>query len=682
MRFAKKIIFSLLISLWLFGNNSSSYPLQYKIYVKLDAQKKKLYGSEKIYWENLSSEPVKEMYFHLYWNAFKNSDSTFIQEAYEEGVLSRARLKKGEWGWIEVKSIKTSDGTDLTPTIKFVHPDRPLRPGDRTVMKVELPEPVKPGESVELSIDFEAKIPRSIVRTGYYRNTFFIAQWFPKPGVYEKGKGWNCHEYHLRSEFFADFADFKVTIDVPRGFVVGASGKLVDHKIKGDRELYTFSQRKIHDFAWTAAPDYIKVERDFIPEEEVFQKEYIKVSRLLDLPAKDLLLKKVHMILLIRPEHRHLIERHFKALKNAIKYYGLFFGAYPYETITLVDPPFGNRCGGMEYPTLITAGSPLFTPKEILSPEGVIIHEFGHQFWYGMVANNEFEEAWLDEGINTYCTGKVLEKAYGKGVLTAYLNRIPLNRYFKIKYYDFQLFRAGALEVATLDPIVTKSWKFYSAMSYGANVYSRAALALSTLERMLGEGKLLRILREFQQRFRFRHPTTKDFIKTANEVASKDLSWFFQEFFYSAKELDYGIDEIRCFTEPGKKGVYEQKGKKVEIWPSDKKEKKKYRCIVKVRRYGDAVLDGDAKLKVLIRFEDGREVVKYWDGRSRWVKYRFSRSPKVEYAVVDPDRIYLMDANLTNNSRKLRRSRAGIFRWTAAALTWLETLLLTLFSIS
>jgi hypothetical protein len=119
---------------------------------------------------------------------------------------------------------------------------------------------------VRLLVEFESKIPRTIARSGYYRDSYFIAQWFPKPGVYEEGKGWNCHQYHANSEFFADFADFSVHITVPAAFVVGASGKQLSAVSAADGKTvsYTFEQSRIHDFAWTADPDYLKVERDFL----------------------------------------------------------------------------------------------------------------------------------------------------------------------------------------------------------------------------------------------------------------------------------------------------------------------------------------------------------------------------------------------------------------------------------
>ena len=137
------------------------------------------------------------------------------------------------------------------------------------------------------------------------------------------------------------------------------------------------------------------------------------MARLLGVSAAELKLKPVRMILLIQPEHRSQTDRHFRAITNALKWFGLWYGAYPYETITIVDPPYGaGGAGGMEYPTLITGGTVLRVAEHEATPEEVVVHEFGHQYWYGMVGSNEFEESWLDEGLNTYSTGKLIDQVY------------------------------------------------------------------------------------------------------------------------------------------------------------------------------------------------------------------------------------------------------------------------------
>jgi hypothetical protein len=667
-----------------------SSPLSYEIWVSLDDAGKMLRGKETLIWRNQTQDEIPDMWFHLYWNAFKNEKSAMMEESREES-LGGVRVEDGDWGWIDLTRVVLADGTDLMPTLEYMTPDYPVHPDDQTVARVHFPASLKPGEEVRLLIEFEAKIPRGIQRAGYYQDGYFIAQWFPKPGVYEEGKGWNCHQYHLNSEFFANFADFTVHITVPAPFVVGASGKQLSAVSAADGQTvtYTYGQERIHDFAWTADPDFIKVERNFIADREVTTEEYEEIARRLGLPYESVKLPDVKMTLLIAPEHKAQTERHFKALRMAIKYYGLWYGPYPYETVTMVDPPFRTSSGGMEYPTLFTAGTGVIRDDKVLSPEGVIIHEFGHGYWYGLTANNEFEEAWLDEGINTYSTGEVAAKAYNRGMFSASLFGFPLTKIFNFpQYYDWELNRFGAIMIAERDPITTFSWLFSSRMSYALNVYQRAAACLCTLERFLGEDRMLQVLRTFQLRFRFAHPRTQDFIDVVNEVAGRDLTWFFEEFFFSTHNLDYGIVSLRSDEKKAAaRGIFDIDGKKDEMTTTmvkkkeseerdksetEKKNEKVYVTRVMVRRYGEARLRGDAQVKLRVLFEDGSEEVRFWDGQNRWAVFLFEKPARAERAEIDPDFVWLIDANLSNNSLKIKPARTNILQLTARFIFWLQ----------
>ncbi len=645
--------------------------VRYEIWVELDAAEKELSGREHLAWTNHTQEPVSEMLLHLYWNAFKNEASTFFKEIKEESLFPRGSLPEdGEWGWIDITDIRLEDGTELTSTMAYVTPDSPGQPGDQTVMKVSFPEAVPPGEEVRLRLEFQAKIPRTVARSGYYKNSFFIAQWYPKPGVYEEGRGWNAHAYHQNSEFFADFADFTVHITVPEDFTVGASG--VQTSVRTDEaekeSTYTFTQTMIHDFAWMADPRYLKVERDFIADQEISPQEYEETAALLGLPLDEVKLPNTKMILLIAPEHKKQTDRHFRALRAALKSYGLWYGPYPYETITMVDPPYRTGSGGMEYPTFFTAGTAVIAHEDVHSPEGVIVHEFGHGYWYGLVANNEFEEAWLDEGINTYSTGRVMARAYGPGVLPLSFKGFPLAALLKMpKYLDYELDRALAINVVPYDPIVTDSWRFFNTGSYAGNVYMRASTCLNTLERLLGEQTMARIMRTFHTRFRYKHPKTQDFIDVANEISGQDLAWFFENLFYSTLNFDYGISSLKSVEKPRYLlGIFDVAGEKEEMTRKtvrdfealDKKEsggeKKEYRTTVTLRRFGEARLGGEARVKLKVVFADGSEEIRFWDGQGRWTKMVFTKPVKAEYAQIDPEGIWIIDSNFANNSRTRR----------------------------
>ncbi len=666
--------------------------LRYEIWVELDDAEKTLLGKEEIVWTNPTAEAVPDMLLHLYWNAFKNEDSAFLREAAAESMFGRgAAPEDGEWGWIDITDIRLADGSDLKPTLHYVTPDGPEHPDDQTVARILFPAPVQPGESVRIRLEFRSKVPRTVARAGYYRDSFFIAQWFPKPGVYEAGKGWNAHAYHQNSEFFADFADFVVHIDVPSRFVVGSSGKQTEARVDGaaGRTTTTYRQAMVHDFAWTADPRYIKIERDFVADREVTPAEYAETAARLGLPLEEVRLPDVRMILLIAPEHKGQTERHFRALRAALKYYGLWYGPYPYETVTMVDPPFRTGSGGMEYPTLFTAGTRILPSRSVLSPEGVIVHEFGHGYWYGLAASNEFEAAWLDEGFNTYSTGKVLAKAYGPGAMSFVFKGFPLDWFLRLpRNFDFELNRAAAINTVRYDPVTAWSWQFYNSGSYGANVYMRAATLLETLERLLGEPAWSRIMRTYHMRSRFKHPTKSDFVSVVNEISGKDMTWFFDELLEGTEAFDYGVASVSSAKVPlRRRGVYDADGARTE-WTGKKiaelekaaadapggPPQANYRTTVVLRRFGEARLGGDARVEVLVRFKDGSTETRAWDGQARWARLEFVKPAEVASAEIDPAGVWLIDENLANNSRAADGLRRNVVKMLGQHLFLLQNL--------
>jgi len=218
---------------------------------------------------------------------------------------------------------------DLTQSKKFAAPDDG-NPEDQTVMVVSLPQAIAPGESIQVELSFTSKIPR----TGFRGNYFFLAQWFPKLGVYENGGNWNCHQFHAGTEFFSDYGVYDVKITVPSNYVVGATGRLAEKTENADgTTTHRQVQADVHDFTWTTSPDYLVREKRF------------------EHPG----LPPVDMRLLIQPEHFEQAERHFAATAAALQYYGTWFGPYPYGHVTVVEAAYESGAGGMEYPTLSPA---------------------------------------------------------------------------------------------------------------------------------------------------------------------------------------------------------------------------------------------------------------------------------------------------------------------------------------
>jgi hypothetical protein len=598
----------------------STRVVAYQIEARLDVVKKTLDASETLTYRNLTGQLLQEFPFHLYLNAFQ-PQSTFMGEV-------RRDYPGFEWkdeyrGLIEVKSFQVVGQGDLTSQMKFIQPDDG-NPLDRTVFQVRVPRRVAPNAEVQFKMLFHAKLPEIQARTGAKRDFFMVAQWFPKVGVWWKG-AWNCHQFHDTTEFFADFGTYDVKLTVPRNYVLGASGEEVA-QISNPDGMKTVAYRggDIHDFAWTAWPDFRIVDDAWTGSAGA-----------------------VKIRLLMSPEHLAQASRYLRALKGTLERFDRWYGPYPYKQITLVDPPHGAmRAGGMEYPTLFTAGTTCWMPKGLRLPELVTVHEFGHQYWYGMVATNEFEEAWLDEGINSYTEVKVMDSLYGRAGSAIDLWGVTLS--------DADYERCDYLGMPDTDPLTRRAYQFMTGGAYGAVSYGKTATMLLTLEGMIGEEALRGALDTYFMRYRFTHPTGDDFLRTVQEVSGRDLRWFYDQVVYGTQVLDYAVQSIRS----------ERVDWFEENPPHAKKGETLYRSTVLVRRRGDFVFP----LQVEVRFDNGEKLREQWDGRDRWIRYTYLKKAKIVSAEIDPDHKVWLDRNLFNNSRTSKPNRGGTLK---LANTWL-----------
>jgi len=694
------------------ANNKSKHIADYNMSVELDPVTKKITGTQLITWRNDSQDHVGDLWFHLYMNAFKNEKSTFMRE-WAKGRLGSftPRMKDGHWGWTQVKKLQIVGGKDITKDIRFVQPDDQNK-DDQTVIRVKLPSPVPPGGTIKLRTQFVTRLPRAFARSGYRGDYFFVGQWYPKLGVYEKAgvrgakKGrWNCHQYHATSEYYADFGAYKVDITVPNSYIVGATGTQFTSKKHPKRPVttHTFTQKDVHDFAWTAYKHYRKFVRIFKADRDVSLKERKAVAKRLGLPLSKVKLNDVKMIFLMQPYHVHLLERHVDALKQSLKLYGLWYGPYPYKVVTLVDPAWeGSERGfaGMEYATLFTAGTRWFVHPEQRGIEKLIVHEFGHQFFQGMLATNEFEEPWLDEGINTYTDIKIMSKLYPRSQIIPRFLHLPMS-FFSIKNDPLGMARVGHLALSPkLDRLSRAAWKFYSPVSYAKQSYAKTGLVLQTLERVIGPQKMARGMRLYADTWRYKHPYAKNFQDAINKAAGKDMTPFFKQFVHGTNVLDYGIGLLRSHKRKKKyRGVFDaskppkalvKKPKKrpavrkptkkkviqTTIDLSKKKTKKKkekviYDSDVLVRRYGEAVWP----VEIEFTFADGKKLRKTWDGKYRWKRFSFSGPSRLISAQVDPERKLLLDINYANNSRTLKPKARPQVSWSLRLLFIVQNIL-------
>jgi hypothetical protein len=649
----------------------------YNIRAQLDVKTKIVTGSEDITWTNGSDDPVSELQFHLYMNAFKNEMSTYLKE--RGGVSSGFN----DWGGIEVKKITLSDGTDITNARQYIHPDDD-NAADQTVMRVALPKPVEAGKTLRLQIEFVTKLPRILARSGFKGDYFFVGQWFPKFGVYEKPEGaqkgrWNCHQYHLNSEFYADFGSYNVQVTVPTNYVVGATGELTGTQEDGGRKTttYTYAQDDVHDFAWSASPHFQRIERIFDPSREVTQAERDAAARLLQVTPEELWLTSVKVVLLMQPEHSEQVERHWNCIRNLMKFFGLRFGRYPYKTFTLVDTPANASGGGMEYPTLVTSDAHWLSSEETKDLEALISHEFAHQYWYGLVANNEFEDAMLDEGFANYSTALFTETVYGRNYngLPLYLAGVPASWFFHpLPVSETELNRAIYLIAPKTDEGGKLAWQYASGFSYSLNSAFKFALILKTLENYLGEQTMARIVRTYFERWRFRHPKAQDFFNVVQEISGRDLADFFQQAVFGSNVLDYEIEGISNRVLRPLRGQYDHDQQALTNGAGDSSG---VESEVLVRRLGELIFP----VTIKVTFEDGQTAYTEWDGKDRYTKIKYVRPVPVKWAELDPENKILLDINLTNNSKSVESDHLDAAKISSRWLFWLQMALQTLVAV-
>jgi Peptidase family M1 domain len=627
----------------------------YSIDATLDPAARSLTGREIITWRNPGDKPAYSIRVHLYWNAWRNTESTWLQQRQLAGLNEEMfESREEDFGWQQVTDLRLvnpdgSPGADLLPGFRYIQPvDQ--NTADRSLAAADLPVGIEPGQVVRLQVSWRAQVPRSFARTGAIGSYFFIAQWFPKLGVFE-GDGWTARQFFANTEFYADFGSYDVRLTVPRGWVVGATGREISRTDADATTVHRYAQDDVHDFAWTTSPDFVEYVQKF------------------DHPT----LPPVTMRLLLQPEHRGQEDRHFAATSAALKYYGEWFGAYPFPQITIVDPAWRSRSGGMEYPTLFTAGTRWLAPRGSNTPEAVTVHEAGHQFWYAIVANNEVTSAWMDEGLNTFAEARVLAEAFTPD----YLVERFFGGFVPWQYRDIPLSRAtdgnglnGYRPAARRDAPATPSYLYWPA-THAQITYSKTALWLHTLERMVGWDRLRLALTTYFHRYRFKHPQPEDFFAALNQETREDLNWFFEEahgssnvFDYAAERLESTAVTMRGFVEDGQGGGLAFR---------EDTDESRFRTTVAVRRIGEARFPVD----LLVTFENGEQVRERWDGQARWQSYVYEKPTRAVSVQVDPDRVLLLDVDYTNNSITLRpTARDAADRWTLTWVVWLQDLLL------
>lgn len=624
----------------------------YDIDARLDVATRILTGRETITWRNVTRYPTSELRLHLFYNAWRNDRSSFLRSARRgPRPISLSQYGPDDWGACDVESVKlvteSGAGAGTLPT-SFVQPDDGNR-DDRTLMRVELPAPVGPGETVRVEVRWRLKIPRPFSRVGVIGDYFLVGHWFPKVGVFGPDNAWNAHQF-IQTEFFADFGVYDVRLTVPRAWKVGATGNRVSASANGGEETHTFRAEDVHDFAWTTSPRF-----------EVVTDRFTSPG-----------MPPVDIELLLLPDHAYLRDRYLSSTKAALEYYGKWFRPYAWDRITIVDPPSDSNTGGMEYPMFVTSESRWWLLPGNRLMEANTIHEVGHMWFQGAVANNEFEDPWLDEGLNTFAHRRLLDVIYAPAIVE--------KRYFHdlvpVAFDDVRRVQPthgadpwdGLRSPFVVESMATPAFRNDERMYY-LLPYMKASIMFATLERHLGWETWRTVLAAYTDRFWFAHPTPDDFIAVVNEVSGQDLTWFFDEVYRGTDLFDYAVDRVSSAPVRAPRGY----GDEPNAWsPGGTTTGSDLESVVDVRRWGGGIFP----VEVRVTFDDGSVANERWDGKARWTRFRYRRPSAVRTVEVDPRHVLVLDVNYSNNSWTSRpEASTAALKWSAKWTVWLQTVL-------
>lgn len=481
----------------------------YRIEARLEPAARQISGVEEITYRNPSSETLREVWLHLYLNAFRSADTVWMREAGQEH--RGAVFDPAHPGWIRLEALwLAGSGAPL-----------PVPAGseaEATIIRVPLPEPLPSGGMLALGARWTAQLPRIFARTGFAGDFFMLGQWYPKLAVFDRGQ-WDSEPWHANAEFFHDFGSYELAVTVPASYATGASGVRVAETLNPDgTKTVRYRAAPVTDVAWTAWPDFAVVDRT------------VEAAG-----------ATVELELLLPPSELPAAERHLAAAQLALDRYGRWFGPYPWPKLTIVVPPPGaDAAGGMEYPQLVTTTRAPDLPLGLASGlhllEIVTAHEIAHQWFPMQVQSNEAREAWLDEGLAEYASTRLLRERYGEGrtLLDLPFGRLGLDA----------IHRASFLMHATREPLAQPSWRLTPA-AYAATVYAKGSLVLLTLERTLGSERFTRALRGYVDRWRWGHPTSADLQAALEAATGQPLDEFFRAFVEGSAVVDYRIGELR-----------------------------------------------------------------------------------------------------------------------------------------
>ena len=530
-----KILLFLLLTSYSFGQNYWQQEANYKIFVDINVKNNRYKGNQEIIYTNNSNDTLNKIFIHLYFNAFKASSDMAERLVSGDDVNTRfdinlKELKPEEEGYLDVFNLKQ----DNTYVDSFV---------SDTILEVTLANPLVPGQSSIFSMDFKGQVPITIRRAG--RDSpmgvkFSMAQWYPKISEYDY-EGWNTAPYTGR-EFHGVWGDFDVNIKIDKDYIVAASGYLqktdqLNPKLgvkSGNKRIWNFIAPRVHDFTWAADPDYI---HDVYPGPNgVKLNFYYKNDP-----------KIVENWRTLQPITAELM-----------KFFNENIGTYPYKQYSVVQ----GGDGGMEYSmlTLINYGD------EFVPLVSVTSHELAHAWFQGVLATNEMNHEWMDEGAASYfgdlAESFVLKTDFYRSIMSSY------GRYIGLANSGMEM------------PQSTNANRYKFNRAYESTAYSKGFVFLSQLRYIIGNESFKKTIKNYFNTYKFTHPLPNDFRRIAEQSSGILLNWYLTDWTQTTNKIDYAIDKV---------------------------EKINKKSIISLKRIGLMPMP----LEVLVKLKDGREEFYY-----------------------------------------------------------------------
>ena len=483
--------------------------VDYTMDVQMDVKTYQYTGTQKLIYTNNSPDELSRVFYHLYYNAFQPGSEMDIRlqnikdpdkRMMVDGKSRIASLSESEMGYLHTESL-TQDGQPVSFT------------EEGTILVVDLAKPIPSGGKTTLEMTFKGQVPLQIRRSG--RNSsegvaLSMSQWYPKLSEYDF-EGWHPNPYIAR-EFHGVWGDFDVKITLDKDYTVGGSGYLqnpdeIGHgyetpgtkvKTKGKTLTWHFKAPKVHDFMWAADPEYIH---------DIYEME--------DGPT-------LHFFYKDNPEFNENWKKLQPKTAEAMKFFSNNVGKYPYKQYSVVQ----GGDGGMEYAmsTLITG------EREFGSLVGVMVHEMAHSWFQHVLATNESEHEWMDEGftsfISSLCMNQIMEQN----------KQNP----FEGSYRGYYALVNSGLEM----PQSTHADRYTTNFAYGVSAYSKGSIFLSQLGYVIGQDKLMETIQKYFEDFKFKHPVPNDIKRTAEKVSGMELNWYLTDWTQTTNTIDYGIKSV------------------------------------------------------------------------------------------------------------------------------------------